>query len=266
MGKDGLFKIPKDFELNLQRFAEDANDAGGEQDADVDTPDLQKALEENLSTMNDLIKAKKDKLSDKDIEEMMKDKDNRNKVKEYMKKSTKAKAEKEDDDEDEEEEDIEKAFKDIDSNADVVDAVPILKSFKDIQKNLLKKVSEVNVKLETLQKSIEENAEFNKSFAGVLTSQADLIKSINEEVEVIAGQPFPRKGKINKEDIIKSDLENEEGHKKVSVNKVRDILMKSYEDGKIEMSEVARWEQSNYNINVLRKSTLDIIDSNLDIK
>jgi len=259
MGSKKLFEIPKDFNWDLQRFA----DEGDVKDTGDEEKDLQKALDENLEAMNNLIKAKS-KFSKKDIEEMMKDKESRKLAKEYMKKSDEGGGE-EDEDEAEEEakkEEAKKSFDDLDQNAEVVDAIPILKSFYEVQKKIFKKINEVQSKVEVLQKSLDDESDVVKSFADVLTSQSDLIKSINGDVEVIANQPLPRKGKIDKNDILKSGLESEPD-KNIPVAKIKGILMKSYKDEEIEMSEIAKWEQSNFNLGVLKKSTLALIDSKL---
>lgn len=227
-----------------------------------ETPDLMKALDDNLEAMNMILKAKKDKLSKKDIEEMMKDKENRKLVKEYMKKS-KGKDGEDEEEEEEEEEDTNKSIEELDSNAEIIDAIPVLKAFKKVQENLFEQIKEVNEKMETLQKSIDDNAELSKSFANVLASQVDLVKSINEDVEIIASQPFPRKGKISTQDIIKSGLEGEDPKKTIPLAKIKNILIKSVQEGDIEMVEVARLEQNNFNLGVLKKSTLEIIESKL---
>jgi len=224
---------------------------------DVQDVDLQKSLDENLEAMNTLLKAKnKKEYSEEEIKEMMKNK----KAKEYMKKELKN----EDDNEDEDD-DVNKSFSD--DGAEVFEADEFLKSIEKKLNSLIKSVKEISETVEDLQKSFNENQDLQKSFGGVLSSQSELIKSINEEVEKIGSAPTPVKGVVNKSDLFKSALgdnfEEESKLLKSSVGKVKQVLLKSFQDGEINGTSISRWEQSGYDLSVFSKEEIEKIESKL---
>jgi len=231
--------------------------------------DIQKSLDENLAEMNDLLKSKKT-LSKEDVAEYMKNPKNKNLFKEYMKGEDEEEEEEEDDNEDEEKKEkmrSKKMKKSYDNLVDdeIVDAVPVLKSFIDIFQNFDKRLHKIEKSTSDLQKSIEDNLDLQKSFGNVLKSQAELIKSMNDEIEIIGSQPAPVKGIVNQQDLFKSVLSDQAKTKLVSVNKtkMKDVLLKAFEAGEVSGMSIAKWEQSNYNLGVFNPEELAKIESKI---
>jgi hypothetical protein len=223
--------------------------------------DLQKSLDENLDKLNTLMKSKK-KLSKKEVEEMMKDKENKKLFKEYMKDGE----EEDDDEEEEEDKKVKKSFDEIEDNhGEVIDAIPVLKSFLDAITEVAKKINKIEGKVETLVKSFDDDAEIRKSVNDVISSQSALIKSINEDIKVIGNQPLKVKGKITQQDLIKSDLDNDNLSlkKSVTISTIKNVLMKSFQDNEITAGLISKWEMSGYNMNVFSKNQLALIESKL---
>lgn len=236
-------------------------------DQENEDKDLQKSLDDNLETMNDLLKSKKT-YSKEDMKEMMKDKKNRSFLKEYMKNDDDDEGDDEDGKKKKEKEKMKKSFDDIHSEHDeIIDAVPILKSFSKVLEDFGKKLQKIEVATSDLQKSFDDNYDLQKSFGGVISSQSDLIKSIGDNLETIGNTPNRIKGKIGQQDLLKSDLDNDSQKSSkistTSLDKVKDVLLKSFHDGEISSKKIAKWEQSRYNFEVFDNKELSIIESKL---
>ncbi len=248
---------------------DDSNDKNINLDQDSEDldKDLQKSLDDNLEEMNSLIKAKKT-YSEDDMKEMMKSKKNRGLFKEYMKEHEK---DDENDDENESEnknEKMKKSFENIYNDHDeIIDAVPVLKSFCEVLEDFGKKLNKIEKTNENLQKSLDDNFELQKSFGSVMASQSELIKSINEDIEEIGNTPLPVKGKVNQRDLFKSALDdNNVPTSKLSVasiNDVKEILLKSFQEKEISGNSIAKWEQGGYNMAIFNKKELSHIESKL---
>lgn len=242
-----------------------------DQELNEEDVDLQKSLDDDLEKMNDLIKSKKT-LTKEDVQEYMKNKKNKNLFKEYMKGE---KNEDEDEDEGEDEEkmkgkkkNMKKSLDDIcEEHDEVIDAVPVLKSFSKILEKLGNKFEKIESSLSNLQKSFDENQELQKSFAGVMNSQSELIKSVNSEIKIIGNTPNQRKGKVTTKDLLKSSLDNDFTPKSklsgASVEMVKGILLKSVQSKEFSSNSLSKWELSGYNLGSLNKQELSFIESKL---
>jgi len=248
-------------------MAEQNTNSKGTQNQNVDSTqaqldpkaELQKSLEQNINDLDDILKARSD-----DYEEKMKDPKWRAKMKNMIEKAEKMTDEGEDegeDDEDEKEEKgkgkMKKSLDDVVSeNEEIIDAVPVLKSFVKVLEGLTNTV-------EQLQKSLEENNDFQKSLAKVALDESKLIKSISDEVEKIAKQPLPVKGKISKEQILNKSFGEETGSMVPSrgdLESVKSILLKSVQDGELSSMEISKWEMYNYNMQALSPKALSVIE------
>jgi hypothetical protein len=234
-------------------------------DADLNQDvDLQKSLDDQLASMNGLIKSKKASYTEDEVQEMMKDK----KVQEYMKKNG---YEKKDDHDDESEEGMKKSIVDdiYDEHSEVIDAIPVLKSFSKVLESLSGQVQKIGGAIEDLQKSIDEEQNLQKSFGGVISAQSALIKSISEEIETLGNEPNQVKGKVNQKDLFKSTLhdsgDQESKIMKASVKQVKSVLLKSFSDGEnwVSTNAVAKWEQSGYNLSAFTPEQIEKIESKL---
>jgi hypothetical protein len=228
--------------------------------------DLQKSLDDNLEQMNNLLKSKKS-LSKEEVDEMMKNPKNKSLFKEYMK-SDKEEKDEDDDEENEDGEKMKKSFDDIyEDHNEVIDAVPVLKSFSKILETLAKRTLKIETAFNNLQKSFEDNLELQKSFGSVIATQSELLKSMNDEIEIIGNTPNKVKGKIDQKDLFKSKLDddNQVQSKVVGANvtKIKDVLLKSFQEGKIGSTKIARWEQQGYDLSVFNKEELSEIESKL---
>lgn len=219
---------------------------------------LQKALDESLKGVQDLLKSKK---NEDELEEKMKDPKEREKMKKLMKKYE----EDEDDDEDDEEEDEGKSKmkKSLDSfveeNQEIFDAVPILKSFVNILDNLMDSVHDLN-------KKIDEGNTMQKSIAEVVVSESTLLKSFAEELEKIGNTPLPKKGVISKDQILNKSFGETSGTQtQINPMAVKNILLKSANEKEIPAGEVTRYELSRYNFGSLHPKTQQLVMSKLNI-
>lgn len=233
--------------------------------------DLQKSLDDNLNEMNDLLKSKKSYSKD-DMKEMMKNPKNRKLAHEFMKGYGKEEGDDDDDDDDKmkgkKKNNIKKSFDDIlNEHDEVVDAVPVLKSFCDILEGFGERLAGIEKSNSELQKSIEDNYDLQKSFGGVIGAQSVLIKSISEDLDLIGGSPNPVKGKLTQSDLIKSRLDDSPKSSSklqgASREVLRDALLKSFKAGEMDSKSISKWEQSGYDASVFSKSELSTIESKL---
>jgi hypothetical protein len=227
--------------------------------------DLQKALDDNLSELETLLESD----SEDSISELMKSKEGRKKMKEMMKE-----ADDDDDDEDEDEEkmkgkgskckgysDMKKSIGDIDEQFEgIIDGNEILKSFITILDKNVEAVNSLHKSLSNLESKQVKTDKLVKSLGNVTTNSAQLIKSFSESVEKIGSSTKKPKG-VEGEGLLKSiqDKGDGAGETKIPVSVQRDILMKSFEDGKIGFDEISIWENSRYNPEALSDKALNII-------
>jgi hypothetical protein len=235
---------------------------GDQQTEETEDVNLQKSLDDQLSSMNDLIKSKKTYTED-EMKEMMKDK----KVQEYMKENGYVK--KDEEDEEDEEEKMKKSLESIDEeHGEVIDAIPVLKSFSKVLETISKQVQKVEGTVANLQKSMDDNIDLQKSFGGVIGAQSELIKSINDEIEALGNVPGKVKGVISQKDLFKSaladdDAENKSKLSSANVEKIRNVLIKSAQEKEISALSVGKWEQTGYDMSVFSKAELETIESKL---
>jgi hypothetical protein len=224
-----------------------------------DKAELQKAFDESLNEISDLLKSNDS--VDELLEKASKDPAYKEKIKKAM-----SKMDKEEGDEEEEEEEEEKVKKSIDETLDnvseefydVIDAVPVLKSLTKIVKNMAGEILE-------LKKSIDDNAVITKSLAKIATNEALMLKSINDEIEKIGDQPLPVKGQISREQILNKSFGAEQPEKPTyNRDLVKNILLKSVELGEIESKEIGRWELGGYRMETLSPIALGILKSKLE--
>lgn len=138
--------------------------------------------------------------------------------------------------------DLKKSIDDaVSAHAELVDANEVLKSFVSV-------LSKTQEAIERLEAKFAVQEEMTKSLASVVSKSTRLLKSTKEEVAQIGSAPVETKGK--KEALAKS----EEAKPKVTHAVVRDLMIKSFQDGKIRGEELSRWEISGYKFEYLPES------------
>lgn len=228
----------------------------------TDDNDLQKSLNENLEAMTNLMKSK----SDHEIREMMKDEKMRKKMKKCMK-------EYEDDDEEEENEEkskMKKSFKNIVSeNEEVIDAVPVLKAFVDVLSNVVDGYQMIKSEIADLKGSNEQIMDIQKSFSEVMSSGSEMIKSMQGSLEKVGSAPLPRKGVINKSDLLQKSFgeqSNEKNESKYTPAEIKNALLKSAQEKEISGGVLTKYELSHYNPAMVDNVTMSKIQKHLPEK
>lgn len=250
--------------------------------------DLKKALEDNLSAIEENLQ--KSKKSPSELKEMMKDKGTRKKAREAL-------SEYEDDDEDDEEGEenekekmgdegdddsddaddkgfggkrkMKKSIESlVDDNEEIIDAVPVLKSFLSIVSRQAEVIEDLSSQVSDLKKSFDESMDLQKSIAAGVKSEGDLLKSLSDEIDSFGAEvPAAPKGQIIPQgSVLEKSFKDREGNTKTySVPVVQQILLKSFqESGNAALQkEIAKWEMSRYDMRMLSPATLAIVDRNL---
>jgi len=248
--------------------------------------DLEKSLDENLEKMNEIIKSKD---SNVNVQEMLKTEDGRKKLEEALIKAKKKPVLPEDEDEEEEEEEMDgeddedeekeeeeeemkgkkkskgkikkSASEDtlenfVNQNDEIIDAVPVFKSFCEVVSKLIGEVKMLKSKVDEVSEKVEDGIEIQKSFANVVSTESQMIKSINEVINKVSKKPAPVKGVINKSQILSKsfggdDEEGEDMLKSTNPAIVKNAIMKAFESGKVSGNSLSKWEMSRYNVDVL---------------
>lgn len=238
----------------------------------VETPvdsEIKKSLDENLEAMNELIKSKDE---DADIDALLKSDENRKKIAAKMKGYEKKDEEDEDESEEDESEDedeapakskIKKSLEDVvAANDEVIDAVPVLKSFTEVLSQVIDKLDEVA----ELKKSVRDIFDIQKSFGATEGSVADLLKSIDERLGQIASTPLPVKGAVRRDQVLTKSFteDGEEMTKSYPMEVVRETLLKSVQAGEISANVVGKWELSGYRFEALPAKEQKIILNKLN--
>ena len=236
------------------------------EDTEVTKDDLQKSLDANLAALDANLKV----TSDESIEELLKSEKSRKKIKEKLDEYEKGE---DDEDEEDEEEDEEKEEEDEEEmkgkgkkkgmkkslddttavNEEIIDAVPVLKSFVEVLGAFASRLDEVSQTVSELRKSQEDGMEIQKSVGAVLKSTGELLKSMNEDLEAIGATPLPAKGIVKKSQVLEKSFgeEGEDLQKSYPLSIVRDTLLKSVQEGTISANAVAKWELARYDINAI---------------
>lgn len=227
--------------------------------------DLVKALDENLEAMGALLKAKKgdEQLSFNDL---LKDEKMRSKMREKLAEYDKDESDVEDEaaaeGETAEEEADEKEAKeekedmkgkkskmkksDAESLDEIIDAVPVLKSF-------VSSLEALSAKLDKVEAAQAEQSALQKSMADVLSVSGNLIKSLNSDIEGALSRPAPRKGVISQDDLIQKSFGGDKPAeddmlKSLPIEQIRDELLKAVTDRQISPNSVSKWELSGYSL------------------
>jgi len=215
---------------------------GSETEETVDDKDLKKAIDDEIAKMNTLIKSK----SAVDFSKLAEDP----KMKEQMLKALKV----EDPGTEAEETGLKKSVEAaVESNEEIIDAVPVLKDFGEVLNKAVDAMDEMKTEINELKKSQTDMNELQESFAKVTKDTSELIKSFSSDVEEIGKQPQEVKGKIGQEDILKKNFDGEGEEKSIipPIGIVRDALMKSHEAKEIDAGIISKWEMSGYDARIL---------------
>ena len=225
--------------------------------------DLQKSLDMALDGMSDLIKAKTD---DTSLREMCKDSGTRKKLMKMMKEYAKDDDADDEGDEDEgtEEEDskMKKSLDEaVEGSEEVIDAVPVLKSFVEVLHTIVQDFSELKKSFNDLSEKQGQTLEIQKSFSSVLEANSNLIKSVSGIAIAEGEKPNKVKGTtLDSGDVLKKsfngDKDGEKGPSKISLSAVKNELLKSFKDGEIDSKVISKWEMSNYDMKVLPENVL----------
>ena len=222
--------------------------------------DLQKALDVNLETMNSLLKAGSKK---SEIEEHLKDPETRKKVKDMMSKYDKDEDEEEAEEEDEEEEapkmkhsKIKKSLDEVvEENEEVIDAVPVLKSFANVIDQMVESVEMMKSKLDSICDAVESHGEIQKAFAEMVKTESAMLKSVHTAVEAYGKKPQPKKGVVSGSEVIQKSFNNEDGNEDViHPALVKSALLEGFKEGKVAQNSIAKWEIGRYNFDLLSDS------------
>ncbi len=234
---------------------------------------LQKSLDKSLGVMQDLIKSTPE---EDDVNELMKSAAGRAKMK---KKMAEYDNEEEDDDDDDEKKKkmcggdhkktkkMKKSFDEvIEANDEVIDAVPVLKSFVETMSKTLEVLGSISGEISELKKSQDTIQNLQKSMGTVLAGSTELIKSFSAEVEEIAEQAEPVKGVKTKIEVLNKSFnggEEKEESTLPSPEVLGEALQKSFQAGEINGLEISKWEMSNYNPTVLSPKTIQAVSKHL---
>jgi hypothetical protein len=241
-----------------------------EENTEVET-DLTKSLDENLKAMEDL---KKSKVDDESFKELMKDKKSRKKMKEMMDEYEKDDEDDDDEDMDDKDDDdkgkkkkkgMKKSLEDsVEENEDVIDAVPVLKSFVTTLNAMAEKMETLEKSIGELKESQDVSQKFQKSMANVVESEAKLVKSMNDMFTNFGKRIPAPKGVIGKNYLLNKSFGNEQQvQPKYNREQVRVALLKSFEDKEISSKVVSVWEMSGYNTAAIPAREMAIIQKNL---
>jgi len=226
------------------------------EDEVLEKDELQKSLDDNLAALDATLKSG----TETSIDDMLKSKSARKKIKakldEYEEDDDNEDEDEDegsDDDEDEDKEEaaskkkMKKSLKDVvEANEEVIDAVPVLKSFVDLFKSFIDEVAE-------LRKANVENTTIVKSLSSTIVAEGAMLKSINEEIHNIGEMPTPVKGKVSKEDILEKSFSDEvtkevDMLKSLPVSRIQDELLAGHSEGSISANAVSKYELSGYNL------------------
>ena len=147
----------------------------------------------------------------------------------------------------------------------IIDAVPVLKSLAGVLADAVEEIAMLKSEISELKSSQDEMSKMTKSFGDVLTAEVNLVKSLTEETDKLGKQPQKVKGHIgNKADILEKSFTDGEGKQKsYNIPQVREVLMKSYQEGKVSALSIGKWEQSRYDMNVFSPTEIAVIDNGL---
>jgi hypothetical protein len=187
--------------------------------------EIEKLREENLATLDLLLKSKKTEDED---DEKMKDPEYRKKLKEKMKKFGNEDEEDEGEDEDEGEKQKMKKSKNFDIDDEIVDALPIINDLVKSLEKLSSKMDMLKSDFEFIKSTVDESSEINKSMASVVLDTATILKSTQKELDVIKSQPASLPKGINSPT---SDMLKSGSGQQISNSQVKNILLKSAMDG-----------------------------------
>jgi hypothetical protein len=250
-----------------------AEEAGNEEeDNGAEDKDLQKSMDETLKNMSNLLKSSEPETN---IAEMLKTAEGKKKLKAMLNE-----AEDEDDEEDSEKmckknSKMKKSLDDaIEENDQVIDGIPVIGSFAKVLGEVVNSVGMIKSSIADLSTKVEGNLEFQKSLAEVVTAQSQLIKSTDEAVSKMGRLPGSLKGQLGdskgEEIIAKSFGEGDEdksedifksGEVPMAVQK--ELLLKGFQDGELNSTEVSRWESNRYNPEFLTASMKNYITKNM---
>jgi len=222
----------------------------GAEGTETGEKDLKKTLDTEIEKMDELLKAK----SNVDYDELAKSEEGKKAMAAALKK---AEAEEKKPEESEMKKGFEAA---VEENDELIDAVPVLKSFGEVLGNVVDMMDELKAEISTLQKSQETTNELQKSFNEITKTSTELIKSFSEEVEEIGSQPQEVKGEIKKGDILEKSFGEDGKLKSIlpPVKVMKNALLKSVQEGEIEAGEVSKWEMGRYDPNLLSEETIQI--------
>jgi len=235
-----------------------------EPEKDGEDKDLKKALDDNLEALS---KSLEEQGADDNLQELLKTEEGRKKVEEMLKSTKKKDDEEEEDDEDDDEEymsgkgKMKKSFDDeIEEHEDVINAIPIVKSFAEIVGKLVDKFEKLEKSIKVMEDKREKQTEIMKNMGNVIAASSELIKSTNDTIESIGETPQQIPGKKGEEKVRETFLKSEDGNK-ITHAQIKNALIKGMEAGKINSGEITRWEISHYNINQLSADTQALVKS-----
>jgi hypothetical protein len=165
---------------------------------------------------------------------------------------------KNDDDDDDDKDEKGKAEKSLNfdtKTAEYVDAVPILKAFAEAIEAQAVAINVIGDKVGSLTKSVADQTELVKAIAEVEQGSAILVKSLAENMQAVGSQPLPVKGLVpaSVSDLSKSFGGDGSGSQKVDTRKLEGILLKSVQEGKLDVGIVTKYEATR-NLAMLPKA------------
>ena len=152
----------------------------------------------------------------------------------------------------------------VEENQEVIDAVPVLKSFVEVILAQGEEISTLRKSISSMKDSFESVLELQKSFASVLEINSKLVKSFSDDVSSVAQKPEKVKGVRTQGDLLTKSFQGEDGQTKTfPVGLIRNALLKSFQDGQIDSKVISRWEMSNYRMDTLPASVISIVEKQI---
>jgi len=239
-----------------------------------------KTIDDALDGLNKVLKSK----TNNEVREMLKDPDTRNMI---MKAIDEEEGEDDDDEEEEEEAPAMKKKKKakamkkstaaaaedldniIDDNEEVIDAVPVLQALTGTMQTIIKSIDKIESKInDSLQKS-ERQAEITEALAEVVSEQAEMVKSIEENIELFgeeAGDIPGMEGQQQaRQTIQKSQVEGAsdlfKSVKSLGANMIKSLALQGVKDKKINMLHFSKFEQDGSNLKHFTPNELNYINN-----